>query len=200
MDAPHENNKRIPRPARDPVAVRPAPGFTLIEAMVVLTVLGILAVVAMPAMGRIADSARLTALSNDFLSAMHVARSEAIKRNRSVALCKSANGVECLASGGWEQGWIVFHDPNNNGMADPGEPIVHRAPSLPPGFTFSGNQNVSRYISFTPMGRTRLLNGGFQAGTLTLCKFMAPDIGARQIVINVLGRARVEKAPADVCP
>ena len=64
----------------------------------------------------------------------------------------------------------MFHDLNNNGTADAGETIVHRSQALPPGFRLSGNLNVARYIAFTPAGRTRLVSGAFQVGTLTLCK------------------------------
>jgi type IV fimbrial biogenesis protein FimT len=200
MDTPHNTcTPQRARPGPPAGASRPARGFTLVEAAVVVAVLAILATVAMPSMGRMVDSTRLASLSNDFLSSMYLARSEAIKRNSPVAMCKSFDGIECAASGGWEQGWIVFHDPNNNGTADPGEAIVQRTQALPAGFTLSGNQSVARYISFTPTGRTRLVSGAFQAGTLTLCKSLAAEVGARQIVINNVGRARVEKLPAGAC-
>jgi type IV fimbrial biogenesis protein FimT len=190
-----------PRPVnRDPAyparALARPRGFTLIELLVVVSVMAVLAALAMPSMGRIVDSTRLTSVSNDFLASMYLARSEAIKRNRPVGLCKSADGLRCTGTGGWEQGWIVFHDSNNNGAADPGELIVHVAEGLPRGFRFLGNQNVAKYISFTPGGRTRMISGAFQAGTLTLCKGIE---GARQIVINNVGRARVDNVPGSVC-
>lgn len=200
MDLPHNTPESgIPSSAHRGRATRRPLGFTLVELLVVVAVMAMLTALAMPSMARIIDSARLTAFSNDFLAAMYQARSEAIKRNGPVGLCKSATGRGCTVSGGWEQGWIVFHDPNNNGTADAGELIVHHTQALPAGFKLSGNQNVASYISFTPSGRTRLVSGAFQAGTLTLCKAFGTEIGARQIVINNVGRARVNKLSASAC-
>jgi type IV fimbrial biogenesis protein FimT len=198
MDFPHDTPEPGRQAHRARAALR-APGFTLIELLTAMAVMAILAALATPSMARLVDSVRLTSASNGFLAAMYHARSEAIKRNGPVALCKSANGLGCAVSGGWEQGWIVFHDTNNNGSADAGELVVHHSQALPEGFKLSGNQNVASYISFTPSGRTRLVSGAFQAGTLTLCKANGAEIGARHIVINNAGRARVEKLSITSC-
>lgn len=175
-------------------------GHTLIELLATVAVLAVLAAVGAPSMGRLIDSTRLTFYANDFLSAMYLARSEAIKRNGRASLCKSSTGFSCSADGGWEQGWIVFRDQNSNGSVDPGEVVVHRTLALPAGFRLVGNQNLANYISFASSGRTRLVSGAFQAGTLTLCK-QSPSPGeARQIVINNAGRARVNREPGHQCP
>ena len=200
MDTP--NNKPESRRSRSTHhgrASRRPLGFTLVELISAVGVMAILAALAMPSIARIVDSTRLTAISNDFLSSVYLARSEAVKRNRPVGLCKSATGVSCTSTGGWEQGWIVFHDPNNNGSADAGEAVVHHTQALPQGFKLSGNLNVAKYISFTPFGRTRMVSGAFQAGTLTLCKANGTEIGAREIVINHVGRARVNKRSISAC-
>ena len=198
MNFPH-NMPGPGRPAHRARAASRAPGFTLVELLTAMAVMAILAALATPSMARLVDSTRLTSYSNGFLAAMYQARSEAIKRNGPVALCKSANGRGCAVNGGWEQGWIIFHDTNNNGTADAGETIVHHSQALPDGFKLSGNQSVAGYISFTASGRTRLVSGAFQAGTLTLCKAGEAGIGARQIVINNAGRARVEKLSVASC-
>ncbi len=180
-------------------AARCSAGFTLTELLVVIAVTAVLLAVAVPSMARMIDSTRLTSYSNSFLAAMYLARSEAIKHNGRVAMCKSDDGLRCTAGGGWDQGWIVFHDPNDNGVADAGELIVHHTQALAGGFKLWGNQSVARYISFIPSGRTRLASGAFQAGTLTLCKESGGTVQARQIVINNAGRARVENVAATAC-
>ncbi len=172
--------------------------FTLVEMLMAVAIMAILTGVAVPALGRIVDATRLTWVANDFLASMYLARSEAIKSKGRAGLCKSADGASCAASGGWEQGWIVFRDRNSNGVLDAGEPVVQRTPALPSGFRLTGNQNLANYISFAPTGRTRMVSGAFQAGTLTLCK-QATDSEARQIVINNAGRARVDRNPAHLC-
>lgn len=173
-------------------------GFTLLELLVVVAMVAVLAALGLPAMGRIVDSARLTMFANDFLSSMYLARSEAIKYRGRSTLCKSRNGTSCAATGGWEQGWIVFRDANNDGNVDPGEHVIHYTQALPSGFRLTGNQNIASYISFAPTGRTRMVSGAFQAGTLTLCK-QAAELAARQIVINNAGRARVDRDSTYLC-
>lgn len=66
-------------------------GFTLIELMVTLTVAIILVAIAVPNFTYVTVSTRLTTIANEIVSAVTVARSEAIKRNGLVAFCGTAN-------------------------------------------------------------------------------------------------------------
>ena len=144
-------------------------------------------------------SVQLSSASNDLLAGLLMARSEAIKRNGRVVLCKSADGISCAGTGGWEQGWIVFHDGNNNGTRDGGEEIIQRAQALSADLRVTGNLNVARYVSYAPTGATRLVGGGFQAGTITLCRQSAEGGEARQIVLSSSGRPRVQKTLVGAC-
>lgn len=91
-------------------------GFTLIEAMIVLTIVGILAVYAVPSMRDMMQAARLRNSSSDFYGALITARSEAIKRRTSVTVVPSSSG--------WQGGWSVLagttvlasHDPLESGV------------------------------------------------------------------------------------
>jgi type IV fimbrial biogenesis protein FimT len=174
-------------------------GFTLLELMVAVTATLVLLLVAAPSMSAMMNSVKLTTASNDLLTHIYLARSEAIKRRSRVVLCKSADGATCAASGGWEQGWIVFHDTNNNGVIDAGEPVIARQQALPAAMKLTGNQNVAKYLSFEPTGSTRLVGGGFQAGTLTLCRQSAASNEARQIILSAVGRPRVQKLQIASC-
>jgi type IV fimbrial biogenesis protein FimT len=174
-------------------------GYTLFELLVTLAVMSVLVAAAVQGMDAIGRSVKLSSFSNVFVSQLYLARSEAIKRNSRVVMCKSAEGVACAANGGWEQGWLVFHDRNNNGLRDAGEAIIHRVEPLPAGYRFSGNMNVARYISFSPTGGTRLISGAFQAGTLTLCRRSVELSEARQVVINAVGRPRIRRATLPDC-
>jgi type IV fimbrial biogenesis protein FimT len=174
-------------------------GFTLIELAVTLALLSTLAALGLPTLSRLGDGAKLRGFSSELLSHLYVARAEAIKRNARVALCKSADGASCTDTGGWEQGWIVFHDGNNDGVRQADETLVQAMAALPPGWRVAPNLNVARYISFHPNGGTRLVSGGFQAGTLTLCR-VSPEPGpARLVVLNANGRPRVQATTIDRC-
>lgn len=189
-------------PESDPESLlrkRSMRGLTLIESLVVVAILGILLGASVPWVGTFADSMRLSSQANAYLSALHLARSEAIKRNSTTTLCKSADGLSCAASGGWQQGWIIFHDPNHNAAKEDTEVMVHQSPALPTSFRLVGNPNVAKYVSFDATGGTKLASGAFQAGTLTMCRQSASGGEARQIVINSAGRPRVQKVVVPTC-
>jgi type IV fimbrial biogenesis protein FimT len=178
---------------------RHAAGFTLIELMIVIAVASILAGSAIPSMKSMLRSVRLSSATNDFVGALTLTRSEAIIHHGRAVMCKSQDGASCAASGGWEQGWIIFHDADGDGIRDTSEPIVSRQQALGPGVKVTGNQNVSRYISYSATGVTRLQGGGFQAGTLVVCNQSANATEAREIILSSAGRPRVQKAMAATC-
>lgn len=172
-------------------------GFTLVELLMALAVMAILGTFAVPSFHSLMDSSKLTAASNALLSSMHLARSEAIKRGNRVVLCKTADGVVCAERGGWEQGWMVFQDTNNNGERDSNEVVIQRIQPLAASLRLTGNSTVARYVSFLATGGTRLVGGGFQAGTLTVCNQSAGE--ARLIVLNAVGRPRIQKVGSTSC-
>jgi type IV fimbrial biogenesis protein FimT len=174
-------------------------GFTLVELLFAVCIAAVLLGIAAPPLAATADGMRLSATANTFLAQLHLARSEAIKRNAAVAICKSADGEACSAAGGWEQGWIVFHDVNNDGLRQAGEPRIERFAALPAGFRLVGNFSVAQFVSFSGNGATRTPGGAFQAGTLTVCRASAQAAEARQIVINAIGRPRVQKVMLPNC-
>ena len=174
-------------------------GFTLIELLIVIAVLAVLVGVGVPSLKSMVRSVELSSASNDLLAGFLMARSEAIKRHSRVVICKSSDGVVCAASGGWEQGWLVFHDANNNGMREEGEAIMQRQQALSGNLRVTGNLTVARYISYAPNGATKLVGGGFQAGTITLCNHSADSGPARQIILSSAGRPRVQKTQVEMC-
>lgn len=175
-------------------------GLTLIELLVVLAIVSVLVGAAVPSFRGLIRSTQLRSATDDLFSSLLLARSEAAKRRSRVALCKSADGATCTAKGGWEQGWIVFHDANNDGQRDKVEPLVQRVDRLATDMRLSGNLNVAKYISYSPTGETKLASGAFQAGTITLCNASSGGEDARQIVLNSVGRPRVQKVRVASCP
>ena len=167
--------------------------------MVLLAVCGAMLGVGLPALRSFISSVQLTAATNDLLGGLLLARSEAARRHMRVALCTSPDGEACAVAGGWDQGWIVFADENNNGRRDVGEAVFGRAQPLSGQLQISGNQPVARYISYTPLGNTRLASGALQSGTITFCAAAGTAADARQIILSADGRPRVARRPAAVC-
>ena len=174
-------------------------GFTLIELAMVVALVATLYSLAAPALSGMANSMRLTMAVNSLFSSLLLARSEAIKRNSRTVVCKSATGETCSITGGWEQGWIVFHDANNNASVDTGEVILSREQALPHPVQLTGNGPVSSYVSYTAMGTTTYPSGAFQAGTFTVCTKSLTTVAAREIKINISGRPRTLKTMVQDC-
>jgi len=82
-------------------------GFTLIELMVTVAVIAILSAVAVPAMTGLINHSRISGLTGEVVSAIQLARSEAVRRNARVTLCPSTDGTTCANSTDWT-GWIVL--------------------------------------------------------------------------------------------
>lgn len=174
-------------------------GFTVIETLTVTAIAAILVGVAGPALTATVRSVQLSSASNDLLAGFFLARSEAVKRKSRAVICKSADGVTCSATGGWQQGWMVFHDADNSGTRDAGETVIGHGQALASSLRVTGNLNVARYVSYSATGVTRLVGGGFQAGTLTLCQESTSRVEARQIILSSAGRPRVQKTQVSAC-
>jgi len=175
-------------------------GITFIELLVVIALMAILLALAVPSFNAMLTNNRQTTVANAFLTSLHHGRSEAVKRNTRVALCKSFNGTNCVTSDRWDQGWVVFHDTNNNAQVDMGEAIIGVYEPLPDGFVMSGNIPVEDYVSYSATGATQFTSGAFQAGTITLCRVALGGNDAHQIVISGTGRPRIQKVNVSSCP
>lgn len=178
---------------------RAAAGATLSEMVASIAILGALAGFAVPEFAAWAASSDLESRSTVFLSGIQLARSEAIKRNAKVVLCKSADGEACSLAGGWEAGVLVFEDANNDAQRGSEEHVISRQPPISGSFLLRGNGAVQDYLSYGPTGQATMVSGAFQAGTLTLCRQSTKRGEARQIVINAGGRPKSQRVRVASC-
>ncbi|MCA1805453.1 MAG: GspH/FimT family pseudopilin [Xanthomonadaceae bacterium] len=77
-------------------------GFTLIELMVTISIAAILLAIGVPSFQAIIENNRLATQSNELITAVNLARSEAIKRSCDITIDPGANG--------YVQGWTVSTD------------------------------------------------------------------------------------------
>lgn len=107
-------------------------GFTVIELMITVAVIAVLATIAAPSMRDLVKNARMTALANDLMTDLNVARSEAVKRGVRTAICTSNNGTSCTNTE-WRYGWIVFTDSvdgTDYGSVNGTDAILKTAPKI----------------------------------------------------------------------
>lgn len=168
-------------------------GFTLFELMVVLAIVAILVTLAVPSLTRAVQANTMAITVNTFLADMRFARSESIRRGGGVTICRSSNpeaaDAACYSgtSVGWETGWIVFHDLDNNGARAAAEPVlrVHAPIAAVNTILAVGDASI---FGFTATGRlSRPSTTQLQFGSSPV---YAADI-QRTVCINPGGYARV---------
>ena len=165
-------------------------GFTLVELMVVVTIVSVVLLLAVPGFSELTLSTRLRGYANEMVSSINMARSEAINRNGRWKVCISTNGTDCAGSGDWEQGWIVT-DPNEN-------VVISSHSQLPDGFKFIADDGSDELV-FSPTGLRFPAGGGITE--LVVCQ-LTPEVGSHERVVEVsaTGRPTAERRQDNSCP
>ncbi|MDV6344628.1 GspH/FimT family pseudopilin [Nitrosomonas sp. Is37] len=165
-------------------------GFTMLELMIALSIGAILATIAVPSYQSMMVQSRLATQANEFLTALHFSRSEAVKRGMRVTMCKSNDGKTCTTGSNWQDGWIVYSDSGTVGAINGSDQILRVFPALK-GSTMDGGTKFANWIAYLANGSSQ--GSGYSGlvgnGTFTLCN----STKGRKITINNTGRPYTEK-------
>jgi len=174
--------------------------FSLYEALVTLAVVSTVSTIAVPSFQQLTSSQRMTTAVNSMVTALNLARSEAIKRGERATLCPSADGHACHSGGAdstaWEGGYLLYIDHNGNHEFDAGETVVWRF-----GATEGLNIRSSAHrdhVTYQPNGTASGTNL-----TFSLCAKHGRGM-PRAVIVSNTGRARTSTKTAGggaiVCP
>ena len=148
-------------------ARRSAQGFTAIEMMIVVFIVGILTAIAAPAMTQMIRNQRVKTAAFDLNATLVLARSEALKRNLNVVITPNN-------SADWTQGWTV-KDSNNNTLKEEADRKLSNKELV---FTGPGSVTFGR-------------NGRLTAAVATPFSVSAPNVPTdkyRCITLDMSGR------------
>ena len=133
-------------------------GFTLLELLVTVAVAAIVLTIGVPSFKAVIENNRRVSAVNDFLAALTLTRSEAIKKNRRVTLCKSNDQTSCSTATAYNKGWIIFEDAGATAIGsidsdDGTSPIIKVFEGFPNSVTITASTDVANFVSYLPNGR-----------------------------------------------
>ncbi len=168
-------------------------GVTLIELMITVAILAVIVGLAAPTFDSIRLSSKLRSYRNELVAGALLARSEAIKRNSVVKLCvMNSDGDDCQNSTDWENGWLIFHDANDDDTLDVGETLIAVHPVATTGYKLDGSAAV---LAFAGDGV------GATTFTMNVCR-ATPSVGEqeRMVTVSASGTTNVTKTTNASCP
>jgi type IV fimbrial biogenesis protein FimT len=135
-------------------------GFSLIELVVVISIVAILMALGAPSYKYVTTNNRIAAEINGLVGDLQFARGEAIKEGSTVTVCASTDGTTCAGAGTttWTTGWIVFSDVNGNATVDASDVLMRMQKNITSGDTLISDNTISS-ITFNREGFARNLPG-----------------------------------------
>jgi len=166
-------------------------GLTLPELVVTLSVMSTLAVSGISSLQHFIQENRMAAQVNQFVTALHLARSEAVKHGLRVVLCPSSDGYNCGNSREWVNGWILFASEDRE--HDMNELLLQTGSPVSPGIRMNSS-NYRKRIVYQPDGSSPGTNSSF-----TFCD-NRKRVKPRVICLSNTGRPRLTWTRCDGKP
>jgi type IV fimbrial biogenesis protein FimT len=128
-------------------SLRRPSGFSILELIVAVSVAAILFGIGIPSFMDTLRNNRIAAESNELMTALATARSEATKRGIQVSICP-ANGNACADTTDWKSGWLVFTDDISPvGSVDGTDAIILKSERISAQVSITSDE---KYLTYTP--------------------------------------------------
>lgn len=167
-------------------------GMTVVELMVTLAVAIALTTVGVPMFRSIMANNQAVSQTNALVTALQLARAEAVSRAQPVAVCARSSDTACGNSGDWANGWLVFvDDGSTDGSLESGEERIRVFDSLSSGSTVTPRINSLAAVRYVASG------GVDDSVKFELTVSHAKASPTRCVHVESTGLVRLEKA---ACP
>lgn len=153
-------------------------GFNLLELLIAIAILGIVTALAVPSFQSISINSNLSTETNDLVSSLRYARSEAAKQGQNVTVCAANAGLTaCSDAADWSTGWLIVDNGGN---------VINVREPLP-------STTATELTIVGATGRIVFNRNGFSssARTIRLCGPNNSNERARGVIISVDGRVRL---------
>lgn len=160
-------------------------GFSLIEQVMVLAIIGILTGIALPSLHQLLSRNRLQVAQSDFFTALQHARSTAATSGKRSLFCPSVDGRQCSNDDHWQHGWLLGDDTDGDHQPD-GQPSYVRA----------AYASGIRIVSSSGRRDVRFRADGSAGGSNLTLLFCEPGRDSPVLSVVVSNAGRVRGAPA----
>lgn len=183
-------------------------GFTLVELLITLVVVAITVGIGAPSLRQFIQNSKINVSTNDLVSALQVARSQAIREGMFGCVCPSSSASDavpsCLGTNNWEEGWIAFLDTTGDCVFGPPADVLLKVKDTSDndGTKFAirtnagGSITAVNYVRFNSRGAPEQAAGSSQRGVWSICDDRGVDVlnnFARAVELSSAGSVRSSK-------
>ncbi|MFB2822728.1 GspH/FimT family pseudopilin [Marinobacter shengliensis] len=165
------------------LVVRASDGMTLIELCVVVTLVTLVASIALPSLDNVRVNTQRRSETHDLISFFAFARQEAVLRAETMTICPINTNGRCGRD--WNKPLVTFSDPHNTRKITTPDQILKTLPAPRNGYRKVASLSRS-YFQYRANGT--ILS---DLGNITWCPEHAQAVGSAHLILNRGGRIRV---------